>query len=98
MTLPITGVGGIQPSGPIRTPPASAATGEFRSMLAGAIQRVEKFQTEAARSVDRYLTGESEDLHTTALATQRAELALDMFVQARNKVVAAYQEIMRMQM
>jgi flagellar hook-basal body complex protein FliE len=36
-------------------------------------------------------------LHTTVLATQRAELSFDLFLQVRNKVVAAYQEIMRMQ-
>jgi len=29
---------------------------------------------------------------------QRAELSLDLFLQTRNKVVSAYQEIMRMQM
>ncbi len=97
MALPITGIGGI-PADPIRPAGGSSSSGQFRSMLAGAMQRVEQFQNQAAQSVDRYLTGESEDLHTTALATQRAELALDMFLQARNKVVAAYQEIMRMQM
>jgi flagellar hook-basal body complex protein FliE len=31
------------------------------------------------------------------LATQRAELAFELFLQVRNKVVQAYQEIMRMQ-
>ena len=98
MTLPITGVRGIQPPDPIRPAAVPSTSGEVRSMLAGAIQRVEQFQNQASQSVDRYLTGETEDLHTAALATQRAELALDMFVQARNKVVAAYQEIMRMQM
>ena len=40
---------------------------------------------------------QSEELHATALAVQRAELAFDLFLQARNKVVQAYQEIMRMQ-
>jgi flagellar hook-basal body complex protein FliE len=33
-----------------------------------------------------------------ALATQQAELAFDLFLQVRNKVVSAYQEVMRMQM
>jgi flagellar hook-basal body complex protein FliE len=33
-----------------------------------------------------------------ALATQRAELALDLGIQVRNKVVSAYQEIMKMQL
>src|ERR1051326_9026565 len=98
MALPIPAIGGMQPPHPIRPAAGPASSGEFRSLLAGAIQRVEQFQSQAAQSVDRYLSGENEDLHTTALATQRAELALDMFVQTRNKVIAAYQEIMRMQM
>ena len=46
----------------------------------------------------RFLSGEGEDLHTTILATQQAELSFDLFLQMRNKVVSAYQEIMRMQM
>jgi flagellar hook-basal body complex protein FliE len=93
----ITGVGGIHAPEIIRPAPGSA-NGDFRSLLAGAIQRVENYQTDASQSVDRYLSGEGEDLHTAALATQRAELTLDLFLQTRNKVVSAYQEIMRMQM
>jgi flagellar hook-basal body complex protein FliE len=53
---------------------------------------------DASRSVENFLSGEGEDIHTTVLATQRAELAFEMFQQVRNKVVSAYQEIMRMQM
>ena len=49
-------------------------------------------------SVERFLSGEGEELHTTILATQQAELSFDLFLQVRNKVVSAYQEIMRMQM
>jgi flagellar hook-basal body complex protein FliE len=32
------------------------------------------------------------------MATQKAELSFELFMQARNKAVSAYQEIMRMQM
>ncbi|HSU67443.1 MAG TPA: flagellar hook-basal body complex protein FliE [Tepidisphaeraceae bacterium] len=98
MAGPLTGIGGIKPAEIIRPAAAESSSGEFRSLLAGAIQRVEKFQTDASQSVDRYLSGDGEELHTAALATQRAELALDLFLQTRNKVVSAYQEIMRMQM
>ena len=95
----ITGIGGIQPAEMIRVAGTAAApTGEFQSLLAGAIQRVEKFQTDASQSVDQYLSGEGGELHTAAVAMQRAELSLDLFLQTRNKVVSAYQEIMRMQM
>lgn len=94
----ITGIGGIQAPAIIRPAAPGASNGDFRLMLAGAIQRVENYQTDASQSVDRYLSGEGEDLHTAALATQRAELTLDLFLQTRNKVISAYQEIMRMQM
>ena len=94
----LTGIGGIKPPEIIRPAVSSAASGEFRTMLAGAVERVEKLHSNASQSVERYLSGENEELHTAALATQRAELALDMFLQTRNKVVSAYQEIMRMQM
>lgn len=74
-----------------------APSGGFREALARAIRQVENFRLEADQKVERFLAGEGEDLHTVALATQRAELAFELFVQVRNKVVQAYQEIMRMQ-
>ena len=94
----ITGIGGVQAAEVIRPAGSGSGSGDFRSVLAGAIDRVEKLQSNAAQSVDRYMSGENEELHTAAVATQRAELALDLFLQTRNKVVSAYQEIMRMQM
>src|SRR6185369_1425935 len=45
-----------------------------------------------------FLSGDGEDLHSTVLAVQRAGLEFDMLMQVRNKVVSAYQEVMRMQM
>jgi len=58
---------------------------------------VEKLRSEAAQSAQRFLAGDSEEIHSVALATQRAELALEVFVQVRNKVVSAYQSVMQMQ-
>jgi flagellar hook-basal body complex protein FliE len=79
-------------------PAGAAKPGGFPEMLAGAIRDVESFRAGANASVERFLSGEGEELHTAALAVQRSELAFDLFLQARNKVVQAYQEIMRMQM
>jgi flagellar hook-basal body complex protein FliE len=67
-------------------------------VLSNAIQKMEAIGQNASASVERFLTGEGEEIHTTILATQQAELSFDLFLQARNKVVSAYQEIMRMQM
>jgi flagellar hook-basal body complex protein FliE len=43
------------------------------------------------------MTGESQDLHTTVIAMQKADLSFQMMMQVRNKIVQAYQEIMRTQ-
>jgi flagellar hook-basal body complex protein FliE len=88
----------IQPASAVRPAAESGKTGEFQSLLENAVYRVEQFRTDAAQATERLLSGEDEDVHTAALATQRAELAFDLGLQIRNKVVDAYQEIMRMQL
>jgi flagellar hook-basal body complex protein FliE len=81
-------------------PPAGAAgqPGEFQNVLSSAINSIESLQNNASDSVQKFLTGENEELHTTILATQKAELAFELGLQVRNKVVEAYQEVMKMQM
>lgn len=82
----------------IQAPGGASPPGNFRSLMEGAIGKVEQSRTDAAQSVESFLAGEGGELHTTVLATQRAELALELFLQTRNKVIQAYQEIMRMQL
>jgi flagellar hook-basal body complex protein FliE len=67
-------------------------------VLADAIGRVDQFQQNAQTSIGKFLGGEDEEVHTVALATQQAAMSFDLFLQMRNKVVSAYQEVMRMQM
>jgi flagellar hook-basal body complex protein FliE len=69
----------------------------FQDVFSSAVGQVESMSRQASASVERFLSGEGEDLHTVALATQQADLAFQMFQQVRNKVVGAYQEIMKMQ-
>ena len=76
----------------------AADTGSFQDLLQGSIGKVEQVRNDAAAAVDRFLAGDGEELHTVAIAGQRAELSMELFLQIRNKVVSAYQEIMRMQM
>jgi flagellar hook-basal body complex protein FliE len=81
----------------VPVPAGASRPGDFRSLVEGAIGRVEQSRRDAAKTVESYLAGEGGELHTTILAAQRAELALDLFLQTRNKVVQAYKEIMQMQ-
>ena len=90
----------IGPQLPI-TPPSAAPVGgtsstSFVDALKSAVDHVEISGKAAAKSVEAFLHGETEDIHTVGLANQRAELEFDMLLQVRNKVVQAYQEIMRM--
>jgi flagellar hook-basal body complex protein FliE len=67
-------------------------------VLHAAYQRTEQSGAEAARMVGQFLSGESQDLHSVALAGQKASLEFEMLLQVRNKIVQAYQEVMRMQL
>jgi len=85
-------------SGSIQTPSASGTSGEFRGLLEGAIQKVEQTGQAATQAVERFLSGDGQELHSAMLAVQRADLTFELGLQVRNKVVSAYQEIMRLQM
>jgi len=80
--------------------PTTTTSGDvsFRDLLGSAVNEVEGARTSANQSIDKFLSGEGDDLHSTILASQRADLEFQMFLQVRNKVVSAYQEVMRMQM
>jgi len=90
----------IQPIGPIDIggPKRASGSGEFQNALQSAIDHVEVSRSDANQSVQNFLTGDGEDLHSTVLAVQRADLEFSMLMQVRNKVISAYQEVMRMQM
>ena len=97
MPAPISPVSGIaMPAAPALE--SRAPAGGFQDVFASAVRNVEAFGANASASVEQFLSGEGGELHSTILATQKAELSFDLFLQMRNKVVSAYQEIMRMQM
>ena len=97
MVDPIRQVGWVPPKS-IASPSAEPNGDEFRRLLLEGVGKIEQLRADAAGSIEGLLSGGSEELHTVALATQRAELAFELGLQIRNKVVQAYQEIMRMQM
>lgn len=98
MPSPISpiGIGGTLPG--IQLPGETKSPGAFQNVLQDAIKTVEDFRRSADKGVEAFLSGEGEELHQVVLATQRAELAFELFLQVRSKVVQAYQEVMRMQM
>jgi flagellar hook-basal body complex protein FliE len=69
----------------------------FGEILKDAISTVNELQKKSDQEVQKLMAGESQDLHTTVIAMQKADLSFQMMMQVRNKIVQAYQEIMRTQ-
>ena len=84
----------IPPIAPVSTPAPSQG---FSSVFTAAVSKVEQFGASAEASIGRFLSGEGEELHQVAIKSEQAALSFDLFMQVRNKVVSAYQEVMRMQ-
>lgn len=100
MPSPITGLGIPPIAVPAPEGAARAASGgdAFRALLGSAIGSVEQARATAHAGVEKFLAGENQELHQTVIDVQKAELSLELFLQMRNKVVQAYQEVMRMQL
>ena len=77
---------------------SAAGGGDFGAMLGQAINTVDSGQQNTSAAMDRFLSGEDTEVHQVALVAQQAEMQFDLFMQVRNKVIAAYQEVMKMQL
>jgi flagellar hook-basal body complex protein FliE len=92
----------IEHVAPVKMLPATNAvppSGDaFALALQTAIQTVEAQGRHSSQLAEEFLAGGPVDLHSVALSAQKAALQFDYFLQVRNKVVHAYQEVMRMQL
>jgi flagellar hook-basal body complex protein FliE len=69
----------------------------FLEMLNGTMAQVESMHAEASTQVEALLQGNGQDLHGALIAVEKADIAFQLMMQVRNKIVNAYQEISRMQ-
>jgi flagellar hook-basal body complex protein FliE len=74
---------------------SSSAPASFGDALTKLVNSVETSESTANTAVQGMLDGTG-DVHDAMIALQRAELTLQLTVQMRNKLVQAYQDIMRM--
>ncbi len=72
--------------------------GGFGDILKKSLAEVNAAQNNSDKLTGQLVTGEVQDVHEVMIASQKANLSLQMTVQVRNKVVEAYQEVMRMQL
>lgn len=88
----------------IENSPASSstnATGEasksFADTLTDAIGSVNELQKTSDKKMQELATGKTDNVADVMIAAEKADIALKVMVQVRNKIIDAYQEIMKMQ-
>jgi flagellar hook-basal body complex protein FliE len=69
----------------------------FGEFLQDSLGKVNSLQQEANVAMEKLASGESQNLHETLLAVEKADIAFRTMNQVRSKVIDAYREIMKMQ-
>ena len=83
------------PSPAMPAAPASAPT-NFGKLLNEAVQQVNDVEKNSTGELQKFLSNDS-DLHSVMISLEKADLSFQVMMQVRNKIVAAYQEIMKSQ-
>jgi len=85
------GLQDIGKAGPIEQPQKS-----FKDFLADSIEEVSALQNESESQIEQLVTGKTENVAEVMSAVKKAELAFDMLMEIRNKVLDAYDEVRQM--
>ena len=81
---------------PTAAKPSAQPGGGFGKMLNEAIQQVNDVEKGSQGELQKFLSNES-DLHSVMISLEKADLSFQTMMQVRNKIVQAYQEIMKSQ-
>lgn len=98
MMKEISQLSALNGAGPVQKLETNKSQGSsFGDMLGSAIDRVNDLQLHADKAVQQLQTGQGGNLHQVMISMEEADLSMRLMVQMRNKVMDAYQEIMRME-
>lgn len=85
-------------AGAIRRPPTGKTEGgSFQDVLAETVTEVQRLQSEADVAIKKLVSGEVKDVTEAMVAIEKADVSFQTMMAIRNKIVAAYEEIIRMQ-
>lgn len=82
---------------PLSTGSVQPANSSFASMLGQMVSDVNAQQTASAQAVGALQSGQNVPLHQAVIAMEEANVSFQLMVEVRNRLMDAYQEIMRMQ-
>ena len=94
--LPIKNIGNIGSAEASQTKPlTNEPSGSFESVIDDAISKVSQIQNDVEKAVDALATGG--DVTDAVLAIEKADMSFQLMVEIRNKLLATYEEVMKMQ-
>lgn len=93
---PIKELSGISGLKPAQDSGDQSASLPFKSMFEEAVGNVKQTDAALNQQIYQMTTGQSDNLHDVMIASQKASLSVDLLVEMRDKVLDAYNEIMRM--
>lgn len=96
----LTALGAIESLAPTlgaASPVASQAAPGFTQVFEQQLGRVNTDLQVAEQSLQRLAAGESVELHDVMIALETARIGVQTMIQVRNRLVEAYQDVMRMQ-
>ena len=96
--LRVSGVGQrhVLPKPPVPPSARGAQKPSFKDTLLNSIAEVQKLQTQADQAIRELVAGEIADVSQALIAVEKADIAFSTMMQIRNKIIEAYQEVMRM--
>ena len=71
--------------------------GAFADMLKDSMEKVNNLQIEADQASQELLLGKDKNIHQVMIAVEKANLSFQLMMQVRNKIITAYEEMMRTQ-
>jgi flagellar hook-basal body complex protein FliE len=69
---------------------------EFKDTLNSFLSQVNTQVQDADQMTDQFASGKIDSLHEVMVATEKSSISLSLLLQIRNKLLDAYQEVMRM--
>jgi flagellar hook-basal body complex protein FliE len=93
----VRSLGSLDPRRVYQAAEQAAPPESFARTLAHAVAEVDNLQARRDQLVEGMVTGAPTEAHDVMVAAEEAKLAFDMLLEVRNKLLDAYQEIMRMQ-
>ncbi len=73
-------------------------TGDFGAWLTQSLGRINQDLVRADEGLQQLASGETQNLHQVMIALEEARIGVQLLVQVRNRLLDAYQDVLRMQL